>query len=399
MKNIHFILILFVVLLTSCQKKEVTIIKNISFNTGFIDPHFRFIGKVNQSDSTQIYIMDKELGEIKLFSISGELIKSIDVTEAIDFLRTKQDLISNIEIYSLDSILICSNYYNYLLLLNREGEIIENKNIEEYVDSSYKGYKQYNFSYYPNANSDLNNLYLFVSNTQKINNDYSIPMFTYESMYNYFLQYQTTPALINIKSFFTKDPSYSFILPNYYAMIDTVPHFINYNCYKVFDDKIILLVSDKGEIIVVDKDNPDDYKIIRIESEVIDSKGVHTRIPNGYKEADSDYFKTMDIYDMKKRKEWSIQNVFEANDKKSWYVLVGHRPQENEGPKGFQYRGFTLVKYSHNFKKIREYHFEPNIYDYRTMIMTPEGLMIRRKDNDITIDNYGTQTFDLLDLN
>ncbi|MDR2684155.1 MAG: DUF4221 family protein, partial [Prevotellaceae bacterium] len=123
-----------------------------------------------------------------------------------------------------------------------------------------------------------------------------------------------------------------------------------------------------------------------------------------YQDAFCDYATTQKqnkLHHEKEKLRACVQNIFYDKSREKYYVLVGHKLKNIEefNKYEYDYRPFSVIVFNKNFKKLKEYAFEADIYKYRNAVMTSKGLIIQRKEQNLTPDNYGTQIFDLLEFN
>jgi hypothetical protein len=114
---------------------------------------------------------------------------------------------------------------------------------------------------------------------------------------------------------------------------------------------------------------------------------------------DVEYSKQLGIWAKNRVINNIIDGIYYDKNKKIFYVLVamqinGFEELDNPG------RNFSIIVYNESFKKQGEYLFEKEKYNYRKGVtLTSEGIMLQRKSENLSRENYGTQTFDFYQFN
>lgn len=387
MRKIFFIYIfLNLLLFNTCTKKNnVSVIKSINFNTGLVDLNSSFIGtyfdKTEQKDI--VYFLDKTQC-IKRFYLTGEKLDSIPLLETIEFLKNQNDMIRIVAAYSNDTILVLSDYNNTILSINKSGKIFLVKYLDNILPDSLKSIGGIDNCFSSNSNSDYNNLfYTFYPKQEyykKYYNNDSLGLYDKMVIDNK-LEFEL-PYLINIKNLYTDSLKINFAIDDYAKKNYKQNEFIfRFNDFKIIEDKIFILPHDLDIISIYSIDNFEHLKDIKIKSNSTDIGFKPLTIKEAMKENNSH-----NIYG-------KIQHLFFSAIDKEYYVIVSH----NQKDKISSYNNaFSIIKYDENFENNNEYIFSDDKYYCRKAYMTSKGIILQCKPINLTKNNYGTQTFDLL---
>jgi hypothetical protein len=399
MKKILINIFLLLVLFSSCKKKpQVSVVQSFEFKTELIDLHFRFIGLYQQDGSEYLYFVDNNK-DIKIFDFQGNQFDSIPLRKIIYDFATKGDKIGGeVQFFGKDSIFIGSSHKNHISIINHKGDILQTVCIDSILPDSIKNLNEYYFSYLPNANDFSSDLLFYVRSNDKSTMDKGIQPLTLEYYEDCYTTLYNTPYLLKVKDIFSDKPEYDFLIKDYYKQISPVPYNIDVNAHKVINNDIFILCEEKPLIFRYSGKDYENLQIIEIKS---DFTKIIEYIPS-IKDIFGDFTTTRkgdEKYQNIKRLRGYIHNIF--YNKNKYYVLVGHELKTIEEFNQYQYdyRPFSVIVFDKNFKKLKEYPFAADIYKYRNAVMTSKGLIIQKKEQNLTPDNYGTQTFDLLEFN
>jgi len=401
MKKLFINTFLLLVLLSSCKKEpQVTVVQTFEFKTGLIDLHFRYVGLYEQDGNEYLYFVDKEK-DIKIFDFQENLFDSIPLRNIIYDFATKRDkLQGGVQFAGKDSIIFNSNYKNYIGLINHKGDILKTVCIDTILHDSLKNLNEHYFSYFPSVHNFSNDLLFHIHTNNNSSENKGLKPPTLEFYEDFFTTFYNTPYLLKVKNIFNNNPEYDFLIRNHYKQINPVPYFIigGGSAFKVINNDIFILCLEKSLIFRYYGENYEKLQIIEIKS---DFTKIDEYIPT-VKDAFSDIATTrkgIETYQNITNLRGNIQNIFYSKNK--YYVLVGHtlKTIEEFNQYEYDYRPFSVIVLDENFKKLKEYPFAADIYKYRNAVMTSKGLVIQRKEQNLTPDNYGTQTFDLLEFN
>lgn len=382
----------------SCSKKhEVQVVQTYSFHTGIVDVSFRYVGYYSNDGNDGLYFIDKNRF-IKTFDLSGKMLDSIPLNNIINELALKRDKIKGeVKFAGKDFIWLDSDYKNYVSMIDRGGTVKKIIQIDSLLNDSVKNFNSYSFSL-PNANEQDFDIFSARYNAIKTEEKFKILTFEYYEDYyntlfkhNYFLQ---------IKNITDPQPEINFLAKDYLQSVSNQP-FVNHSSdqYKILNGNMFIINGNNTSIIQLWGDNFQNKKIIKIQSEHIDNKVFTPSV----KEVFSDFNTTQKQYkefESKYYRRGTVQNIFYNSKQQKYYITAGHSLNSDEELEkyGYDLRPFSVILYDKNFENSVEYTFEPNIYKCRNAIMTSKGLLMERKQHNINIDNYGTQTFDLLDF-
>lgn len=406
MKSKVFLLLLFllIALVSSCKSKhELKTVRTISFNTAIVDPFFRWVGTtVSENGEELVYFADTQTGlYIKTFDLNGHLVDSIPLKEADNFVSQFRSHLGNILFLNRDTILVSSSYYSHYALIDKKGEILKTAWIDDFLPDSLKEYNEYSLSSLPNSIESLNQLLLGVRSHDRasIEKGYNFPQFEYYE--DYYKTLYNTPALLEVTNLFNDRVSSNFRADNYFKNISPELFVIESgNSFKYINEKIFILCREKGEIVELSGKNYEIIKTIKIKSDYSENTRNFMTVQKVFKELGASALDGFKKYGSFKQLWGYPANIFYHDNTKKYYVLLGHALKNEEEFKlyGYEYRPFSVFVYDKDFKTATEYAFAGGIYKYRNALMTSEGLMIQQKEQNTNINNYGTQTFDLLEF-
>jgi len=398
MRKIFIKVLILLVLFSSCKKEpQVSVVQSFKFKTCIINIYDIFIGLYNGNEC--LYFVDKEK-DIKIFDLQGNLFDSIPLRKIIYDFATKGDKISGgMQFVGKDSIFFNSNYRNYIGLINHKGDVLQTVCIDTIL-SDTKKLNNYYFSHISSANDFSSDILLYPHNNGNSSRNKGLQPPTLEFYEDFFATFYNMPYLLKIKDIFSTNPKYNFLINNYYKKISSVPYYIGGggNNFKVINNNIFIFCQEKPLIFRYFGENYENVQIIEIKSDF-------TKIPE-YIPTVKDVFgdlatneKGFEKYDNIMKLRGRIPNIF--YNKEKYYVLVGHELKNIEefNKYGYVYRPFSVIVFDKNFKRQKEYPFAADTYKYPFAVMTSKGLIIQRKEQNLTPDNYGTQTFDLLEFN
>lgn len=130
---IKLVAVCIVVFLMSCQN-ENRVSSTISFP---VSTDYDFLGTIQVEDETYIGFVKRNFNpNIKLFDTKGNLKDSVSLNDA----ERKIDVITDVWMYSLDSVCLYSNFNGMLLVVNRKGELVAEKNYYTITDRNERHY-------------------------------------------------------------------------------------------------------------------------------------------------------------------------------------------------------------------------------------------------------------------
>jgi hypothetical protein len=398
MKKNIVLCVFFMFLYNSCKKEQkVTVVNSFDFNTKIIDVHFRFVGLYEQDGTEYLYFLDEEK-DIKIFDFDGKLFDSIPLKNLIYDFATKRDKIhGGVQFAGKDSIFINSNYRNNIGLINHKGEVLQTVCIDDILPDTVKERNRYSISVLPNSIDIYGNSVMFYAHCDGIiarTKDCNPPAIEYYE--KYFKIFYETPYLLEIKNIF-KNAGYKFLAQYYYKKLNNKFFAINSGGYfKLINKNIFILCAEKPLIFKYSGANYDVLKILKIKSDFTEltENIAEVKIACDFIENPQNREK----YELMNKLRACIHNIFYNSKEQKYYVLIGHALKNIEEFEKYKYdyRPFSVIIYDKNFENPKEYAFPADIYKYRNTIMTSKGLLIQRKEQNLTPENYGTQTFDLL---
>jgi hypothetical protein len=216
-------------------------------------------------------------------------------------------------------------------------------------------------------------------------------------------QWMNYAYMLELNNFLTDTPSTKLFLSDYYKTnyIEgdmTSDGFMNGTYFFTTKDNLYIMNSCSGKITMFDKKDYKQIKEVKVSSK-------YTKVglePHYCTSGDyvSDAYKVLEYasyaYGPK------IDRLFFNEKAKQHYVILTHELKDIEEWKNYNngdYRPFSVIIYDENFENPKEYAFEAHTYIARNCFMSQEGLWMQRKPEQLTKENYGTQTFDLLKFN
>jgi len=400
MKKLLFIVIFFGIVLKLfffCKNNDekAMILRGIDFKTGVVDFKSSYIGtcfdKTEQKDI--IYFVDKK-SCIKRYYLTGEKKDSVPLNETIDFLKNCNDVIRIVTTYSSDTILILSKYKNYILSVNGKGEIYRVISRDSILPDSVRGLLGIDNVWSTGSNSDYNNLIYTLYPKQEYYMKYYSGIDTlglYEQMLLMNKFDFELPYFINIKGLYTDSLKFNFVIEDYaYRHYEQGEFIFRFNDFKVIKDKLFVLPFELDKISVYSINGFEHLEDVKITSKYTEIGQNPLTIKEYLNE--SDFYQTIG----------RVQNIFYNEEQEQFYVVVSHafkNETELKAMENGKFRAFSIIVYEKNFDNSREFVFEANTYAGSRSYMTSEGLLIERKPKELTINNYGIQTFDLFNFN
>ncbi len=392
MKNKIIKITCFLILIYSCNKNKnaIKIRKDITFDIGYnYSSSGTYYDKAEAT--TYIYFADFVSKKcIKTFDLNGKKVDSISLKEATEILED----INSITILSLDTILINSMHTNQLVIIDRNGCVWKNLNLNPLLND-YKG------NHYEMASSGQNILkngsllfrsyWNFNSIDQK---NKAEPENNLDFLKYYYFNCFNAPHFIVLSNMFSERPKIQFLQEGFYKNLSSSPDIFSESPnYSVLNNSVY-------DFSV--------YSDCLFRSDQVDL-GIEKRI-----EIKSDYTKigikplsineeTIQLFQEKMNKGyWTkgfISNVFYNQVDKEYYVLVFHEIKKETVSSQNLYRNFSVIIYNASFTEKKEYCFREGIYKSGYSIMTSEGLIMPKKINSNKTISDGKTVFTLFQFN
>ncbi|MDR2009479.1 MAG: hypothetical protein LBQ22_03250 [Bacteroidales bacterium] len=396
MKKIYIISIIILLSFYSCKEnnKIVSVVKSINFKTDIVNVYWRYKGLYFDKNLQQEIVYFSDFGQsfIKTYNLQGGLIDSIPLENVLNKFVGQ---ISFIYPYSKDTI-FCGKE-NKILVINHYGDIYHTVNLDSILPDPEKYLYNLIGRSIPYQENSSNKIlfhpflkeYEFLSKKNKLDLDL-------KSGREFFLKaFHNSPYFLEIKNIFSNKIEYNFEIHNFYKDFFTEKDAMMYSesNFKGINDFIFLISISKNKILKIDANNFDILKEIDVKSKYTDM-GASITIEDDLNNTEN--YKKNALY------AGYISELFYNEKIKQYMVIVMHTVKDKEEYdkyNGFDYRPFSIIIYDENFENPKEYVFEANIYICRNSFMSEEGLWIQRKPENLTKENYGIQTFDLLKFN
>ncbi|MDR2684158.1 MAG: hypothetical protein LBB53_02100 [Prevotellaceae bacterium] len=399
MKSFFFKTFLLIILLNSCANKpQVFVIQSFEFKTGMINVSFQHVGLYEQDGTEYLYFVDK-YKDIKIFDFDGKLFDNIPLKNLIyDFAVKKDKICGGVQFVGNDSVVIHSSYRNNIGLINRKGDILQIVCIDSILHDSIKNLNEYHFSHAPNAANWQNDFLFSVRTGDKQIRNKGLKPLTVEYYEDYYTTLYNTPYLLKINKFFSDKPEYNFLANDLYKKINSYPYVDNgLNPFKVINNNIFILSREKPLIFKYFGKNYEKIEKIKVISKYTDLD----YMPVSPKEVFCDFTTNQNNYEKyneNNKLRGQVFNIFFNEKEQKYYVFVWHK-QKNMEEYNKNGKNYSIITYNRNFKKLKEYLINTDLYAFGKAVMTSKGLLIQRKEQNLTPDNYGTQIFDLLGFN
>lgn len=381
---------------SNINEHRYEVIKQIDFNTGFIDLNFSFCGLFTDKSTNQefIYLTDPISKKcVKFFDINACLIDSIPLSESLSHFKGND--IGGITPFSKDTIIINSRYTNKIIAINNKGNIWYNLDIDSIITDTAKFNYEFYASYWPNT---TNNTLLFRAWPKYRNliskGDHKKELNKQEEKIYFYSQFYERDYFLKIENFLTDSISSNFCTKKLYKNIYNKGERLDISHFFKYINKYIYLISrDTDNIFVIDSGK---IKKIKIKSDYTTIGAKPYKISND-----------VNVYENQEKKYWKevlhmgmINNIYYNKNTNEFYIIVQHslknETELNKYGEMGKYRAFSVIVCNKNLEKKYEYKFDGNLYNSRVSIMTEQGLLILKKDINQNINNYGKQSFDLL---
>ena len=399
MKNLLLLLIILVFsissLFFSCKDYEnnVSIVKSIDFHTGIVELLFTFKGLYYDKhlDRETVYFSDRETF-IKTFNLQGELLDTISLTNVVNFFGRKPTFIIP---YSKDTIFCGNHFGEIIVVIDHIGNIYHTITIDNFLPEFLQGIVSVqHFTPYQltTSNKLLLRIYLKWFELMAQKNKFDMDLMAQHELFC--KTFHGMPYFLELSHIFSDTIGYKLGLSDFYKnnFAENEASMYETFFFKETNNYLFLMCSSNSKILKIE---PDNFDILK----EIDVKSKYTNIKRSYTYED---FLNEEFYEVEALYKGLIGEIFYDEIINKYLVIVLHsvkNKEEFEKLDGFNYRPFSIIVYDHNFENPKEYKFDANTYHTRNCFMTSEGFMIQRKPENLSINNYGTQTFDLLKFN
>lgn len=398
MKKTYILIILFLLFFTNCKEKQsIEIIKTVEFNTGIVDIYWRFKGIYYDNDYNRevVYFSDFGKSYIKTFNLQGKILDIIPLKNVVQEFAPRD--IGFIYPYSIDTIFCGKHLENQIVVINHKGDIYHTINIDNIVPDSLK--KLYCITQrehpYQGKNSNKIILHPMLNYQECLLRENKTQLDLIDGHEIYFNNvFHNSPYFFELKNIFSDKIDYDFKYRGFYEkyFIKNDVAMSNNIYFKELNNFIFIMFNSKNLILKINHENFELLETINIKSKYTDLGYSYTIKENLNKSENK----------MKSLYQGRICELFFNEKTKQYIVIVMHAAKDKEeydSYNEFDYRPFSVIVYDENFKNPKEYKFEANTYICRNSFMSQEGLWLQRKPENLTKENYGTQTFDLIKFN
>ncbi|MDR2926987.1 MAG: hypothetical protein LBV41_02110 [Cytophagaceae bacterium] len=378
----------------SCNINSVEIVKSTDFKTGLVEVKFNLKGLYFDKHLQQETVFFSDGEEfIKTYSLQGGLLDSIPLKNIVGLYSRRPHFVLP---YSRDTI-FCGQYFGEgIAVINSAGDVYHTVTVDDALPDSLKGLiLAQHFIPYPltTPNKILFRNYLSWHGLMK--KEYKTDL-NIVAQHGFFCKsFHNIPYFIELNNIFSDTAEYRLGLYDYYKnnFAENNASMSESGFFKEANSFVFLLCSATGKIFKI---NPNSFEVLQ----EIEVKSQFTEIKSSYTYMDlrnkTEALKTGELYKS------VIGELFYDEKNGKYLVIVLHSvntQEEFDRFEAFNYRPFSIIAYDANFENPVEYNFEGNTYNARISFMCSEGFMIQRKPENLTVHNYGTQTFDLLKFN
>lgn len=339
--------------------------------TDFV-PSSRFSGVYHDEKSGEEYIYlgnGRTEKKVSFFSVDGKYFKTIDFRKA-----TESHSLNGISIWSLDSILLLSDYSGLLFFVDNEGECFKQININnlvpdtmlrlEFRSSKLDGFLHKKTIY---LGIDLN-----PENFESLNN--------YERILKYNNKSLDLPHLIKIENIFDNVPQVSFLLNKFIANFIPKNHLaLDIHHYLPFDDKIFLTSIIPDTLYILENDEQTLLKVFVDYKEKTESTDKLFKITKG------------SINNIQDNILWQTQRAsyisrIHTDKKYKLKHLFAYHKFDGDIEDCWDKRNWSWLVYDENFNKLQEFVIKDDSVSPTLSFSTSKGVFIKVKPK--YIKNY-----------
>ena len=353
------------------QNSNLVLTDSLSFKTGMtIRRRYAGLFLETKTKAELFYCFNTTTTrKLKFFDINTELIEEIQ----LDSVLINCKAIDGINIISLDTIVVLSQYTNKLFFLNRKGNIIKQLNLDDIIQKNSDDY--YEFSSSINGPFVLNDstFVLHATHVKSTSVDNS-HLTHFELLEKVCKNYWKKPNLVTLNHVFDKKPSFIFkynIYPHIFRKTDSTAFLGELFWYNFNKNNIISWSTHSNKILLLNS-RANVLSINTIESNKSKIGDPYFRITK------ENHSRFNDILNDHEKTSSVISNVLYDSERKIYYIKVLNEVtlkwfNENN------YRPWSLLVYDEEFNKLDEIPFEDKKYS-GMMKISNRGLMIEVKN-------------------
>jgi hypothetical protein len=358
--------------------------KGLRFDIGF-ESRSKFEGTIYNkiSQNTSFYFADPVTEKkVIFFDIDGRKTDSISLSKGLKIIQHIEDIV----IISKDSVLLSNKYNGNIVLVDSQGEIIQNVFLDQY--DQYGNYYEYNFSFIGNNSYQQKTMLMALSwygNKNELENNTPSPL---EQAKNYYTRFAQAPYFMKVESLFcNKPPKQTYYLSNFYnQFVDESSVMVEGKLYHVTDNKVFVFSSFSKDLYVYNWDNFSFIKKIQI-------------IPNEESVAKPPILDEHTISDIQESLNKELQtksiisNIGYMRNKEK-YIVVRRKyifqSNINTGP------NLEILVFDKNLEGKETFSFEGNKYHWYGSFITEDGIMLLQ--NNEKNKQYGVKIYDLFEI-
>ena len=378
-----FLSIVLVLVVLSCSKEsEMRSEKEVVFKVGY-EPVSVLSGYYK--DESLLYFTDPATTQqIKLFDLKGNFKDSISLTEVIN----QYPEIADIHIFSLDTIVVTSRYINRISVLNRNGKIWKQLDLDNKVIDSEQNKYWLQQSSFASPNKEKDRLVYHSEWRGNLIDDAKdkTPNKTEEYIKYFNRKSYDSYVFVSVEGLFGSKPKLTFGLKDFYHEINDDPFYLIGGMFTIVKDYIYVFRYFSDNIFIIDKNTLELINKVKLTS-AYTTIGIKPPVTS----EDFDYLKTVS------RQKGTIQRLLYDETKDEFYVILTKdiKEEKEEG----SYRPFVVQCYDKNFKLKVEKEFGASKYSPFIAYLVEGELMLYKKNNNSNSLKNGEQIFEFFNFN
>jgi hypothetical protein len=368
------LLLIFLLSIISCQYKEsksLNLINTVELNFNLF---VRLIncGTITIEDETFYYLTDvSSRKKICVYNHTGEELFQISLAECAKAIGE----IDAISLHNFDTIYCFNDKHGFIVQINRNGEILNKKNLSSFLNN------QYEFFVNQNGIFHLKDELVFGIKPTLINLDSKY----FDNYWNYILtansiRYQS-PYLVKFQNpFISNLTQHNYLLKGYYKRFLNNDQDISEGSNFEINEKEIIVWSWYNDTITFLDLVDSTQRLVKIKSKY-SSLAVPTMDSITNKSGPSHLL----------RKYGAITRIKYDPYRELYYILMLHNTPGNED--GMKYRDFSIAVYDKDFVKLTEEKFCMDKHLGHIMVNKEGLVMVRYNPDNYLPGNYDKQYF------
>lgn len=353
--------------------------KKVIYPVGYQPVSF-LSGYYKEKNKQWFYFTDPSTTQqIKFFDLQGNLKDSVSLKEVVK----KNNELTDIHIFSLDTIVITSRYINKISVLNRKGEVWKEYDLKNSIIDNEKN-KYWLWGSLNNSQQNKENLLYITEWRSNLRDEKEGKTPLEKGTYNKYFNENSYDSFIlcRVEGLFSNDLKVTFGFKNFHHYISKSPYYIfGHTFFTRAKNKVYIFGPFSNYILVIDINSLQLVEKIKLTSS-------YTTI--GMEPAVNQ--KLLRNRNKIARKKGVIQKVL-FNDKKNEFYVILTKDIEREKEEG-AFRPFVIQRYNENFILIGEKEFEAGKYSPFKAYVVEGKLMLYKKNTNINSLKNGEQIFE-----